>query len=88
MLFLPPAGHRDSAAHPPPGPGNCGWALRLRSTVHLRGHPHLSGWFQAAAPGSDSDGATALPPARRSAVRTPALLRNAKDSVWNDPLTW
>lgn len=51
MLFLPPAGHRDSAAHPPPGRGNCGWALRLRSTAHLPGHPHLSAGSRPPRPG-------------------------------------
>lgn len=38
-LVLPPAGHWDSAARPPPGPCNSSWTLRLRSTAHLRGPP-------------------------------------------------
>lgn len=39
------------------------------------------------APGSDRAGASALPPARSAAVRTPAPLRNAEGSFLRDPLT-
>ena len=87
-LVLPPASHRHSAAHPPPGPGNCGWARRLRSTAHLRGHPRRS-----AGPRRPRPGVSAMPPLRFrppgcAAVRTPAQLRDAQDSVLNGPLLW